>query len=79
MSVATSTSILPFLKSSITSSRLRLLQIGVHRPPTFSCIRLKAKASSLTFSFEEEKMIVFDSSRFGEQVRFINTQSSAFS
>ena len=35
------------------------------------CIRLKAKASSLTFSFEEEKMIVFDSSGLAKS-SFIN-------
>ena len=60
MSVATRIETLLFLKSSITSSRWACSRSEC-MAATLSFMRLSVWASSLTFIFDDEKMIVFDS------------------
>lgn len=59
MSVATRISTLLFLNASITSSRCTCSRSECIAA-TLSFIRLSVWANSLTLSFDEEKMMVFD-------------------
>ena len=59
MSVAIRISTLLFLKASITSSRWACSRSEC-MAATFSFMRLRVWASSLTFCLEEEKMMVFE-------------------
>ena len=70
MSVATRIFTLLFLKFSITSSRCDWSRSECIAA-TSSFMRLSVCASSLTFSFDDEKMIVFDSEGSANSSRII--------